>query len=107
MYSAAAMTAIRLASASDAEAIASIYRPYVETSRISFEEQAPDAAEIAARMASPLHPWLIAEDDGRVLGYASSSPYHRRPAYRWRSRPASISRPRRRGAGSGGSCCQH
>ena len=77
------MTAIRLASASDAEAIASIYRPYVESSRISFEERAPDAAEIASRMRSPLHPWLIAEEAGRVVGYASSSPYHRRPAYRW------------------------
>lgn len=77
------MTAIRLANASDAEAIASIYRPYVETSRISFEERAPDSGEMATRMESPLHPWLIAEEAGRVLGYASSSPYHRRPAYRW------------------------
>lgn len=34
-------------------------------------------------MDSPLHPWLVAEADGRVLGYSSSSPYHRRPAYRW------------------------
>jgi phosphinothricin acetyltransferase len=38
---------------------------------------------MAGRMAGPLHPWLVAEDDGRVIGYASSSPYHRRPAYRW------------------------
>ena len=74
---------IRLATPADAAAIAAIYRPYVETSRISFEEEAPDAAEIAARMGSPLHPWLITEEDGRLLGYASSSPYHRRPAYRW------------------------
>ena len=77
------MTAIRFATASDADAIASIYRPYVEGTRVSFEEQAPDAAEVAARMQSPLHPWLVVEEDGRVLGYASSSPYHRRPAYRW------------------------
>jgi len=74
---------IRLAGPSDAAAIAAIYRPYVEGSRISFEESAPGGDEMAARMASPLHPWLVAEEDGRVLGYASSSPYHRRPAYRW------------------------
>jgi phosphinothricin acetyltransferase len=74
---------MRLAVEGDSEAIAAIYRPYVETSRISFEEEPPDAAEIARRMASTLHPWLVAEEDGRVLGYASSSPYHRRPAYRW------------------------
>ena len=83
MYSAAAMTAIRLAKASDAEAIASIYRPYVEGTRISFEERAPDGTEMTARMESALHPWLVVEEDGHVLGYASSSPYHRRPAYRW------------------------
>ena len=77
------MAAIRLATAKDAEAIASIYGPYVEGSRITFEEQAPGSAEIVGRMQSPLHPWLIAEEAGRVLGYASSSPYHRRPAYRW------------------------
>jgi phosphinothricin acetyltransferase len=74
---------IRLAAAEDAAAIAAIYRPYVEQSRISFEEEAPDAVEMAGRMDSPLHPWLLAEEEGRILGYASSSPYHRRPAYRW------------------------
>jgi phosphinothricin acetyltransferase len=74
---------IRPATAADAAAIAAIYRPYAEDSRVSFEETAPDAAEMAARMASPLHPWLAAEDDGKLIGYASSSPYHRRPAYRW------------------------
>src|SRR6201999_3554829 len=52
---------IRLARESDAAAIASIYRPYVEDSRISFEVEAPDAAEIARRMGNPIHPWLVAE----------------------------------------------
>ena len=74
---------IRLAATADAAAIAAIYRPYVEASRSSFEEEAPNAAEIARRMNSPLHPWLVGEEDGRILGYASSSPYHSRRAYRW------------------------
>ena len=95
------MTAIRLAGASDAAAIASIYRPYVEGSRISFEEQAPDAAEMAARMESALHPWLIAEEDGHVLGYASSSPYHRRPAYRWTVETSIYLAPEAQGRGMG------
>ncbi len=78
------MTAlIRLATEADAAAIAAIYQPYVEDSRISFEEEAPDAAEVAQRMASPIHPWLVAEEDGRVLGYASTSPMRNRRAYRW------------------------
>ena len=75
--------AIRLANASDAAEIAAIYRPYVESSRVSFEEEAPDAGEIARRMGNPLHPWLVAEEDGRMLGYASTSPMRGRRAYRW------------------------
>lgn len=74
---------IRLARGEDASAIAAIYAPFVEDSRISFEEQAPDAAEIARRMATPLHPWIVAEVDGRVVGYASTSPLRGRSAYRW------------------------
>src|SRR5438105_14173170 len=74
---------VRLASMDDAAAIAAIYRPYVEGSRISFEQEAPDAAEIGRRMANPLHPWLVAEDDERVVGFASTSPMRNRAAYRW------------------------
>jgi L-amino acid N-acyltransferase YncA len=74
---------IRLAGEADADQIASIYRLYVEQSRISFEEEAPDATEIARRMSSPIHPWLVAEDEGRIVGYASTSPMRDRAAYRW------------------------
>jgi L-amino acid N-acyltransferase YncA len=74
---------IRLGRQDDAGRIASIYRPYVEQSRISFEEVAPDAAEMAERMGNPVHPWLIAEEDGRALGFTSTSPMRNRRAYRW------------------------
>jgi phosphinothricin acetyltransferase len=74
---------IRLATTADAAAIAEIYQPYVEDSRISFEDEAPGANEMARRMAGELHPWLVAEDDGRMLGYAVSSPFRTRRAYRW------------------------
>ena len=74
---------IRLAEAADAEAIAAIYRPYVDESRVSFEEEAPDTFEMARRMAGPLHPWLVAEENGEIVGYCATTPYHRRPAYRW------------------------
>lgn len=74
---------IRLASEADAAALAAIYRPFVEASHFTFEEVPPDAADIAARMANPIHPWLLAEENGRVLGYASTSPMRNRAAYRW------------------------
>lgn len=75
--------AIRLATSSDAAAIAAIYRPYVEQDHFTFEQVSPSAAEIATRMASPIHPWLVGEEDGAVLGYASTSQMRNRAAYRW------------------------
>jgi L-amino acid N-acyltransferase YncA len=77
---------IRLAAADDAAAIAAIYRPYVEDSRISFEETAPDATEMARRMTGEVggfHPWLVAEENRRLLGFGSSSAFRTRRAYRW------------------------
>lgn len=74
---------IRIAGPTDAAAIAALYAPYVEASRITFEEVAPDAAAMRARMGSPYHPWLIAEDGGEAVGYAYAAPYHLRSAYRW------------------------
>jgi L-amino acid N-acyltransferase YncA len=77
---------IRLATAQDAARIAAIYRPYVDDSRISFEVQAPDSDEMARRMRGDVpgrHPWFVAEEGDQLLGYAASSPFRTRPAYRW------------------------
>ena len=63
--------AIRLATAADAAAIAAIYGPYCTNSRISFEEAAPDAAEMSRRIAGEkpgYHPWFVAEAEGAILG---------------------------------------
>jgi phosphinothricin acetyltransferase len=78
--------AIRLATVADAAAVAAIYGPYCTDSRISFEEEAPDDAEMARRIAGErpgFHPWLVAEEAGTILGYAASSPFRTRRAYRW------------------------
>jgi phosphinothricin acetyltransferase len=97
------MTAlIRPADASDAAAIAAIYRPYVERSHFTFEEEPPDAADIASRIASPIHPWLVAEQDGQLLGYASTSPLRNRAAYRWSVETGIYFAPEARGRGTGG-----
>lgn len=77
---------IRLAADADADALASIYRPYVEGSRVSFEERAPAAPEMAERLRGSepgYHPWFVADEDGRLLGFANSSPFRSRRAYRW------------------------
>jgi phosphinothricin acetyltransferase len=77
---------IRLADpATDSARIAEIYAPAVIGSTISFEEVAPDAAEMARRMRSVLvrTPWLVAEEDGQVVGYAYASAHRERASYRW------------------------
>ncbi len=76
---------IRDATADDAEACAAIYRPYVLDTAITFETEPPTPAEMAARIAgaSATHAWLVAEDAGRVIGYAYAHPFATRAAYRW------------------------
>jgi L-amino acid N-acyltransferase YncA len=69
----------------DAGACAAIYAPFVEDSAVSFEEVAPDAAEIGARIAATqaTHPWLIALCGGEVAGFAYGCRHRARAAYRW------------------------
>ena len=72
---------IRLAAAADAAAIAAIYAPYVTDTPVSFEEEAPDAAEMAKLISGDgrgFHPWLVAAEDGAVVGFASSAPFRSR-----------------------------
>lgn len=75
---------LRPALSRDAEMIAAIYRPIVETTAISFEEVAPDAAEFSRRIAeiTRTYPWLVAEIDGTVVGYAYASRHRERAGYR-------------------------
>jgi L-amino acid N-acyltransferase YncA len=71
--------------ARDAPACAAIYAPHVEGSPVSFEERAPDAAEMAARIGryGASHVWLVAEREGEVVAYAYATTFNERPAYRW------------------------
>lgn len=71
--------------ARDAAACAAIYAPHVEGSAVSFDEQAPGAAEMATRIeqSRASHAWLVAERDEEVVGYATATAFRGRPAYRW------------------------
>ena len=78
---------IRPATPDDGAILAALYEPHVLTGIVTFEEDAPDAAEMARRVEKITDaglPWLIAEaDDGTPLGYAYAGPYRERPAYRY------------------------
>lgn len=73
---------IRAANRADAAAVAAIYAPYVTGGVVSFEAEPPDEPEMAARMSTG-YPWLVAEDDGAVVGYAYAAEHRSRAAYRW------------------------
>lgn len=92
---------IRRARISDSEAISAIYRPYVANTHFTFEEIAPDSSAIATRMASPIHPWLVAEAEGKLLGYASTSAMRDRAAYRWSVETGIYLAPEAQGRGLG------
>lgn len=68
----------------DAPAIARIFAYYVEHTTISFETVAPDATLFAERATHILErsPYLVAEQDGKVIGYAYAKPWSALPAYR-------------------------
>jgi L-amino acid N-acyltransferase YncA len=69
----------------DAAPCAAIYAPFVSETAVSFEEQAPGPAAFAARIEriSETHPFLVATDNGRVIGFAYASEHRERGAYRW------------------------
>jgi phosphinothricin acetyltransferase len=79
------MARIRLARASDADAIAAIYRPVVENTVISFETVPPGRDEIVRRIAETTiaYPWLVCEVGGSLAGYAYATSHRVRAAYRW------------------------
>ncbi|MCG4822320.1 GNAT family N-acetyltransferase [Streptococcus gordonii] len=76
---------IRLAKPSDARSLLDIYAPYVENTAITFEYEVPIIEDFAIRIEKTLekYPYLVAEEDGVVLGYAYASTYYARAAYDW------------------------
>jgi len=77
---------MRLATTADADAVARIYNHYVTETIVTFEEKAISASEMARRIqeiGSASLPWLVAERDAQVVGYAYACRWHARSAYRF------------------------
>ena len=74
---------IRFASASDCAAMLAIYAPYIETT-ITFEQTVPSQQEFAARLETVQreYPWIVWEEDGKILGYAYAHKFAERISYR-------------------------
>ncbi len=93
------------ATGTDAAEIAAIYAHHVLHGTASFETEAPDEAEMAARLAKVADagaPWLVARDEaGAIIGYAYASQFRDRPAYRYACENSVYIRHDRRGEGIG------
>jgi phosphinothricin acetyltransferase len=77
--------AVRACTASDLPAVCEIYALEVREGTASFELEPPSLAEMTARFAaieSAGLPYLVADVDGAIAGYAYASAYRPRPAYR-------------------------
>ena len=76
---------IRMATAADVPAMLEIYGPYVLNTAYSFEYTVPTRDEFTNRLLSYTEqfPWLVWEEEGKVLGYAYGSLPFSRAAYRW------------------------
>lgn len=87
--------AIRTATVADAPAVLEIYRPFVESSAVSFELAVPSVEEIRKRIEhyAADWAWLVAEQGGRCAGYAYASPLRDRQAYRWSAESSAYVHP--------------
>ena len=76
---------IRPATSDDAKALLSIYAPYVEHTAITFEYEVPSVEEFRERIVHTLqhYPYIVAERDSEIVGYAYAGPLHARAAYAW------------------------
>lgn len=79
------MMEIRVATPNDAAALVKIYAPYVEETTITFDYEVPSEADFAHRIKEILrdYPYLVAEENGDLLGYAYAHAYKDRAAYDW------------------------
>jgi phosphinothricin acetyltransferase len=76
---------IRLVNLADVSTIRSIYAHYVWLTNITFEYEVPSEMELNARIEGILarFPWLVAELDNQIIGYAYASTFRYREAYDW------------------------
>ena len=95
---------LRDAASADVPAMTAIYAHHVLHGTGTFEEEPPDEAEMARRMGAVQDqgwPWLVAEEDGKILGFAYLNQFRPRSAYRYAGEDSVYVRNDIRGQGVG------
>lgn len=98
---------IRIAEERDVPEMLAIYAPYILTTTYTFEYEVPSQEEFLARFRTVTEqfPWLVWEEDGRILGYAYGSAPFQRAAYGWCAEDSVYLRPEAKGRGIGKKLC--
>lgn len=98
---------IRIAVEADVPEILDIYAPYVESTTVTFEYHVPSREAFLERFRriTSQFPWLVWEENGRILGYAYGSAPFERDAYRWCAEDSVYLRPEAQGRGIGTKLC--
>ena len=95
---------VRDSTDADMAAVRAIYAHYVLNSLATFEETPPALEEMRSRRQASLDhdlPYLVAEAEGEILGFAYAAAYHRRAAYRFTIEDSVYVAEGRRGRGIG------
>ncbi len=97
------MFVLRTATEADAPALLEIYAPHVRESAVSFETEVPTAEVFAARISKSVQAWawIVAEREGKPVGYAYGSAHRERAAYRWTVETSAYISPSAQGMGLG------
>ena len=98
------MLTLRPARTSDLPQITDIYAHAVLNGAASYEYDPPTLAEMTTRFTAitgASFPYIVAQDDGRVLGYAYASHFRTRPAYRFMVEDSIYIAPGEQGKGLG------
>ena len=99
---------IRIAVEADVPEILAIYAPYILTTTHTFEYDVPTEEEFLARFRTitAQFPWLVWEEEGRILGYAYGSAPFERAAFRWVAEDSVYLAPEAQGRGIGRRLCE-
>ncbi|MEL7530294.1 MAG: N-acetyltransferase family protein [Bacteroidota bacterium] len=102
------MITFRLAEQKDVADIHAIYIPFVTDTHVSFEYEIPSQTEIGQRLQKTLqhYPWIVAQENGKVIGYAYAGSFRYRTAYSWSAESSIYLSPAAQGKGLGKSLYQ-
>jgi phosphinothricin acetyltransferase len=94
---------IRTATTSDALALLEIYKPYVTDTLVTFECEVPSLKEFTQRISavSSRYPYIVAEEDGVIVGYSYAHAFRERAAYNWSVETSIYVAREKRHAGTG------